>query len=183
VIVAYLENAKTVRVKRWNGSSWQSLGSALNLDATRKADSPALAVAGSDIVVAFVEQNPSAKFQLQVKRWDETGAQWQLLSSPGLNQDSSQHAISPKAVVDAQGRITLVWVENKSLYMKHYAGGTWSLLGGTALNVRNTHTAADPDLVLSGNNPVVAWREFAFVNQGTAVFAEIYVQVKQATLN
>jgi hypothetical protein len=183
VVVAYLESLKTVRVKRWDGSSWQSLGTGLNLDPARKADSPALAVKGSEMVVAFVEQNANGKFQLQVKRWDQAGSQWQLLSATGLNQNSSTSALSPKVVVDALSRISVVWIEDTLLYMKHFAGSTWDLVGSGALNLRPTFSAADPDLTLSGNNPVVAWREYSLLNQGTADFAEIYLQVKQANLN
>jgi hypothetical protein len=63
-----------VRVKRWTGSAWQSVGGSLNVDATKMAREVTITSSAGTPFVAWQEQDASGVNQIRAKRWD--GAAW-----------------------------------------------------------------------------------------------------------
>ncbi len=112
-VAAWLEDqggVDNVFVKRWTGRSWVSLGRSLNLDPTRLAERPKLALDGrGQPLVAWVEGRAGQARQVYARRWD--GQRWTLLSGRSLNLDAHHDASSASVTVDAAGRAVVAWCE------------------------------------------------------------------------
>jgi hypothetical protein len=164
--VAWEEDAATTRnvyVKRWNGSSWVSLGAALNSTGGDGAQNASLGVDGSGNPVVAWEENtlklPNYQSDVYVKRWN--GTAWVQLGG-ALDVSANRNAVYPSLAVAGNGNPVVAWVEYEgfasNLYVKRWTGSAWQSLGG-ALNL-SSGGAAFPSLALDASGkPVVAWEE------------------------
>lgn len=166
-VVAWYEDnigntSSNIYVKRWNGSSWVQLGSALNVRATQLAQDPALALdASGNPVVAWSEKD-SASSNIYVKRWN--GSSWVLLGSL-LDIRADQEASVPSLKLDSSNNPVVAWQENMSpnccpnIYVKRWNGTSW-LQVGSGLRVAPTGISTSPSLALDATNtPTVAWKD------------------------
>lgn len=173
-------------VKRWNGSSWVQLGTALNVMA-RDAYNPSLALDSSDNPVVSWQEDPG---DIYVKRWD--GISWVQLGT-ALDLNTNHRSTESSLALDSSGNPVVSWQEcdsldssgscisNYNIYVKRWNGSSWVQLGGI-LDVNPNQNAFDSRLALdSSGNPVVSWRESnqlnvkrwtgsSWVQLGTAIF-------------
>jgi hypothetical protein len=151
-----------VHVKRFDGSSWVSVGSSsLNVDATKNAFRPSISNVGGVPYIAWDESNGTAA-QIYVKRFD--GSSWVMVGSGALNIDTTKDAIVPN-LVSVGGNPLVGWQEQSGgvsrLYVKRFDGTGWNLVGGT-LNVNPSNNAyffSDPEIVDVGDVPYAVWQE------------------------
>jgi hypothetical protein len=104
-----------IYVKRWTGSAWQLLGSALNVDADMDASQPCIAAEGNTLAVIWKEQGAAAT-QVYAKYWDNQT--WRPLGD-GLNQSITSNAGNPQLQIDG-GRLFVAWSEETSVGMSVY---------------------------------------------------------------
>lgn len=161
-----------VFVRHWNGSAWQTLGSALNNDTAKNAFNPAMALpASGNPVVAFTETTTSSGSDtdnLYVKRWNPGSGKWEtlgdLLNNPGKGVQESALAL------DGDGNPVVVWREQASFYVailvKRWNPSLekWEALGTSP--VASGVIAGSLGVVVdSANHPVVAWHEPLTINR------------------
>ncbi len=157
-----------VFVKRWDGSTWQTVGNqAINLDQTKEAKDPTLALDSSgNPFVAWVENTNDPANPVKnvfVKRW--TGASWVLVGAGTVNQDATKAAYTPALTLDSSGNPVLAWSEivgtaTQNVFVKRWNGSIWTLIGAGAVNNDPSKGAFDPSLALdAGGNIFVACSE------------------------
>ncbi|XOB98975.1 Ig-like domain-containing protein [Deinococcota bacterium DY0809b] len=79
LLVSYIESSNGLVVKRWNGASWERLGSPVTTSGGNIGFSPVLAVGpAGEVVVGWVGQVGSTWYQF-VARWNESAPGWELL--------------------------------------------------------------------------------------------------------
>jgi hypothetical protein len=151
---------------RWNGSSWQMLGSGLSAGAT-SAEIPSLQIfQNGDPVVAW-QEGASGSRKIYVATY--TAGVWNFLGSA---QFVAAEAFSPEIAVGSNDGLVLAWVEGyEKLYVRRWNGSAWVSLGAE-LPVPG---GVSPQLLIAlaahGTNDVlVAWRGFT-----NTVFNGIYV--------
>ena len=117
-------NADADYVARWNGTSWNVLGTGLNSYVT------AIAVSGSDVYVggSFTDAGGNANAD-RIARWD--GASWNALGT-GLNNYVSAIAVSGSDVY-VGGPFTDAGGNANADYVARWDGTSWNALG-TGLN-------------------------------------------------
>jgi hypothetical protein len=187
--VAWEEDALTTRnvyVKRWNGSSWTQLGSALNTTANDGAQNPSLAVdsSGNPVVAWEGDTLKGGDYQsdVYVKRWN--GAAWVQLGG-ALDVSPGRNAIFPSLATASNGNFIVAWTEyegfTSTLYVKHWTGSAWQSLG-SALNLSSGGVLFSSVALDASGKPVVAWAENSNIYvkrwSGTS-----WVQVGRAPLN
>ncbi len=124
-VVAFYESDgshSNVYVQRWTGSTWQSVGGALNAVSGQDAGQPVLATDDSGrLVVAFPESDGS-HYNVYVRRW--TGSTWQSVGA-ALNAVPGQHASSAVLALDGSGNPVVAFHEGdltgaySNLYVRH----------------------------------------------------------------
>jgi hypothetical protein len=148
-----------VHVKYWNQEAWTLLGGMLNLDSTRQAYDPAIALIESTPYVAWIELDKKAVPQLHLKYWTPSG--W-VLQGTSLNADLKRAAANPSLTTDS-GKLYISWSEadEKRVYQIHakvLSNGEWMKLGGS-LNENPSKDGMEPSMVMVGTTPYVAWSE------------------------
>ncbi len=127
-----------VIVKRWNGSAWQQLGAALNVDANAGAVYPKLRASnfGSLMVAWWETPNfTAAKFWTGTD-WITFGAQGLVSTQPTGSQDLFQTALT----VDGSGNSFVVFGAPTGPLAAQGSGNGWALLGNGS--PRSTSAAA-----------------------------------------
>jgi hypothetical protein len=152
----------TIYVKRWNGTSWLQLGSALDINLAKGAYYPSLALDSSGNPIVAWEEYDGNNSNIYVKRWN--GSAWVQMGG-ALDVTLADPANSPSLEVDSSGKPVVTWQEGFStqmkVYVKRWTGTTWSQVGTTPLNITATQSAETPSLALdAAGQPVVAWQEF-----------------------
>lgn len=170
-VVAWREgtiNVDLIYVKTWNGSSWTSLGGPLNMDASKDAGAPTIAI-GQDgkAVVAWSEQavdifnRPVTR--VYVKKWNGSG--WSSIGGAlGLNSivKDPNVAIDPTDgnPVIAYSKGDLVGGSGTyagSVIVAKWNGSTWSGLGP---EMNDFFTAEHPRLAIGPDGkPIVVWQQ------------------------
>ncbi len=173
------DGASKVFVKKWNGSAWVQLGTALNQDITKNAYTrPSIVVSpNGTIYAAWEEYTPNIPFindttDIIVAQW--TGTTWaQLganLSADYMNQDPAL-AIDP-----VSGYPVLAWSEGStlsSIYVGHMAcvkwnGSTWTGMGQTEFD--GTFSADHTAIAIGADGlPLVAWTDEVPWNSNVSV--------------
>jgi hypothetical protein len=151
--IAFLENDRScypwcqfLYVKRWDGSAWSLVGTALNRNAqsttaSPRADSVSMASDGTSPFVAWVESTQASTLQsntpsqVYVSKWN--GSAWQPLGG-SVNVNSSNWAYDASIAVIGD-QLYIAWVERSQtgtpqLYVKTWKGSAWSLVGSGSLN-------------------------------------------------
>jgi Bacterial Ig-like domain len=176
--VAFQENDSvtgdsSVYVKRWNGSTWITVGAAV---ATGSAEHPSLAIGKDVLGVAYTNingTNQAVYFKLL------NGVVWEQLGTE-LNDVKTQNADYPSlALYESQGLGELVPFiafqefdgTSNNIYVKQWSemAKDWLKLDDE-LDVAVAKEAQHPSLRLNGNFPTVAWQEEGSTNK------DIYVK-------
>jgi hypothetical protein len=162
-VVAFTEsngNKAQLYIKRWNGSTWQTLqasglDASVNLQISSESADPSLALDTlGRPVVAFAEKN-STDFTVYVKRW--TGSAWEQLGGIYLDVVPSANAITPSIAIGTDNQPVVAWSEDQSLMVKRFDGTNWVRLEGTNINIYRAYT---PSIGIdSSNTPFLAWQE------------------------
>jgi hypothetical protein len=181
--------ATNLYVKRWNGSAWVGMnGSAtvtpLDIDLSRDAGVPTLAVDSSGKpAVAWTEFNAFSQ-SIYVKQWN--GTAWVRLG----NTLETSPANNPSIDIDSTGKPVVAWEErvfdgsnfNYNIYIKRWDGSRWLKYGnGQMVDKLRSSDAFEPSLQLrSDNSPVVAMTQKVF--RDTVSF-DVYVRRWDASQN
>lgn len=132
-VVAFSEydeigKSNNVYMKRWNGTTWEQLGTVVDNVESQRAVYPSVAVdVANQISVAWYEavcqsvspcnENDSA----YLARWD--GAAWQQLGIQ--DADAKREAYYPSVTLGSNGAPVLAWIEGKTLqyqiFVKRYS--------------------------------------------------------------
>jgi hypothetical protein len=111
-----------IYVKRWNGTSWVQLGSALDVNITRDAFAPSLALDSSGNPVVSWNEFDGTSNNIYVKRW--TGTAWANVSSSALDKTLSRTAQRPALVLKSNNQPIVTWDEDdgrsQNVYVKQY---------------------------------------------------------------
>lgn len=152
-----------IYVKRWDGTTWQALGGALERDVTRDGINPAIAIDAQDRpVVVWNERVGSSSvlnYNIYVKRWN--GTVWQNLSGV-LDTSAANWAFQPTIAIDSTNSPVVAWEEvdatGTKVYVKRWNGTAWVAIG-SAVNATGTdaNTGSVSLAVDAANNPVVAF--------------------------
>jgi hypothetical protein len=162
------QTAPQLYVSRWNGNQWTPVGGALNVNAGGWAYDVSIAYFNGQPYVAWTERTVGGNAQLFVKTFD--GANWVLVGSGALNQNSSSGwAFRPSLTVDSSG-LYVAWVEQAALgqhaqvYVSKFSGTAWVSVGGS-LNADPVNGSTQRAAVaVVGGVPFSAWGE---VNVGS----------------
>lgn len=165
--VAYFEFdtvSSNVVVKRLDGSSWQPLGDALDINPDRNAVFPSLVVdeAGNPVVAWYEDRAEDLSRNIYAKRW--TGATWEQLGS-SLNINSQERADTFSLTIDKTNRPVIAFSEfaqasgSNNIYVKRWNNNSWEQLGAVIDNVE-AQRAIYPAVVVDAANQIsVAWYE------------------------
>ncbi len=171
-----------IYVKSWNAttSTWDSIGSSLNVNTALDADVPSIAINSSgNPIVAWSEDDGTNSYNIYVKRWSATTSTWDSLGTT-VDVDETKNAYSPSMVLNSSGNPIVAWSEYLdnittigNVFVKQWNAttSTWESIGTTTLNVDSANTTELPAIAInSSNKPVVAWQEEVSGN------ANIYVK-------
>lgn len=163
-IVAFNEEDATsynIQVKKWNGTTWASLGGILDIDASNAAHRPSMSLDSSGNPVVAWQEKVGVQFNIHVKKWN--GTTWTSLSGI-LDIDASNTASLPSIALDSNGNPVVAWQEKvgttENIYVKKWDGTTWTLLGGLLDVHTNTNADSAKIAIDSSGNPIVTWFEF-----------------------
>jgi hypothetical protein len=161
--VAWTEVVAThgqVFVKRFDGTSWVSVGSGpLNISTTMNASNPSIGSVGGVPYVAWRESDGS-HYQIYVKRFQ--GSSWVLVGSGSLNVSPTINAGLPSMAVVA-GIPYVAWDEDgatRYVHVKRFDGTDWVTVGGGPVNYDPAGNAAGSNMASIGGVPVVGFQEF-----------------------
>lgn len=147
-----------VYVKRWNGTAWEPLGTALNTDPRLSALSHSIALGPDQQPVVAMAESTTGGLAVRVRRWD--GAQWLAVGGP----DEIGLGAYTQVGVDAAGRITVAYAAEvafglRQVFVKRWDGTQWQSLGG-ALNRDLSRPAVSPSLAVAPDGTLsIAWQE------------------------
>jgi hypothetical protein len=147
---------RDIYVKRWDGTAWIALGSALDTAANEDALAPSLVLdASGNPLVAWQGSN-----NIYVKRWD--GTAWVSLGT-ALDFRLNNIAATPNIGINASGVPFVAWSEvvngNTNAYAKRWDGSTWVQLGGI-LDTSGPQPATNPSLAINNvGQPIVVLQE------------------------
>jgi hypothetical protein len=178
--VAWTEGGSTpgqelLHVKRFNGTTWVQVGSALNIDTSRPASAPRIASIGENAFnpgvpfVTWSESNGTAR-QIVVKRYD--GMTWAAVGD-ALNVNASLNGNTPDiasigGTILSGGTAYVTWRESSAsgeqIRVKRLSGTSWASVGSDPLNVDPTKQASHPAIAnvggFVGGIPYVTWTEW-----------------------
>ncbi|MCM3745861.1 S-layer homology domain-containing protein [Paenibacillus pasadenensis] len=151
-----------IRIKKYDGISWTSAegGSSggLNVDATKDATFPNLAVYNNELFATWSEAG-----QIRVKKYD--GTEWTSVDGGGANGINAGGGGFPVMAV-LGNHLYIVWSEvtgsNYQLRVKRYDGGnSWTFVdnSATGLNMVSSSSALYPSVAVLDNVLYVAWHE------------------------
>jgi hypothetical protein len=176
-------------VRQWTGQTWTQLGGRLNSGATTVADSVSIASDGTAPWVALTLYTPTNTLspfngvnisapQLQLFKWD--GANWTQQCGNGNVAAGSRAFHASLSFLGGVPYVAFVERTNQGkrqlLYVRKCESGTWTTIGGGAIN-RDTTVgwAFRPELVSGGSALYMTWAEQGnpqpWVNQGGLVTA------------
>ena len=168
-----------VYVKRWNGSAWDQLGSAVDTNISQSTINPSLALdSGGAPTVAIQQAN-----NIYVRRFNNTSLLWVTQGgSAALDVVTTRSAQLPSLAIGYGNELFVTWQEqvatgNFDIFAKKRSGSSWIPLTptNTELDVSQASDARRPDLILrTDNNPVVVWDEKATTTGATE---NIYVKL------
>ncbi len=165
-VVAFSQNTNTnpsnydAYVKSWNGTSWQTLGGALDSALGNSAFSVSLDLDNSGNPIVIWEEEES--ITIYVKRW--LGDHWEVLSG-NLKTSPNNDIADPSIVVPINtGNPMVAWQEfNASnpgdIYVKEFKNYAWTAFG-TVLDIDPNNKAFSPVMSVATNGrPVVSFLE------------------------
>lgn len=177
-VVAFREpstpgGAGDILVRRWNGTSWVTLGSPLSAHPS-DAESPSLIVdAKGGVTVAWSEGSPREVhvWRFREDAWTPLGAA--LSANPGM----FTHAELPSLAVGPGDELVVCWQEVPegstipSIHVRGFDGAEWQPLGPPVDRLSGDTRAIWPEIAISPTGePHLVWVENAASGRG-----EVYV--------
>lgn len=180
------------RVVRWDGSSWQSFGNALNPVPGQHPNPAGLVLDDEGFPVVALWENDGTHDNAYVVRWD--GTQWQLVGgaiNPRAGEDvqvgGPYWRAGQSVVVDRSGNpIVLVQSRPPSAhgYVMRWNGSAWQMLRGPLVSATWTASYATAIVLDQSGAPVLAasienaaivsrWNERDWQQLGTAVNSDV----------
>ncbi len=123
-----------------------------------------------DVTTAIWTQHDGSRYNLWARRHD-SGTGWGTAQQ--LDTEDLGDVSAPRAVLDGDGNMTLVWLQHNGssnrLWAIRHEGGSWQ----SAVMIGEVEGMADPQLVVDGNGDVtVAWVQLS--GSWSAVWAQRY---------
>jgi Bacterial Ig-like domain len=119
-IVTWCEyNAASYNIyaKKWNGSSWTTLGTSLVYDSTKISYNSSIAIDSSNNPIVAWDESDNG-FDVHVKKWN--GSNWTALGA-SLDNDPSKPASNPSIAIDSSNNPIVTWNENNTdIYVKRF---------------------------------------------------------------
>ncbi len=164
----YNETSPQLYVSKWNGSSWQALGSSINNDGSDWAYNASITYLNNQPYIAWTERSAGGNAQVFVKTFN--GTSWVTVGAGTLNKDTNTGwAFQPNLVADAAtGNLYLSWIEQQAVgqraqvYVSKFTGGAWTALGTTLNADPVLGSAQRVSLAVVGGQPTVGWGEVSF---------------------
>ncbi len=154
-------NDYQIDVKRLNanGTTWDSVGTPLNVSAAQPGFAPSIADVGGVPYVTWYEGTTAR--QVYVKKFN--GSAWVSAGSGSLNVDATKDATNPR--IAAIGGVPYVaWEEQDSsagqVWVKRFDGTNWVAVG-SSLNTDPARPASSPSIAGVGTIPYVSWSDGA----------------------
>ena len=160
----------TINLKRWTGSSWESIGSASSSVLVDEGEFPSLAITPNNTPVVAYAKNAD----IFVRLWN--GSSWVTWDAAGALDDiATQNASRPSLVLlgdDPDNLIPFVAFEetenssqpSSNVYVKYYdaANFAWKDIDeiNDELDIDVAKDANNPKLSLASGSPLVVWEEF-----------------------
>jgi hypothetical protein len=177
-----------IYVKRWNGTSWISLGE--KLDVNPSTQTPISAGFGPSIVIdsqnrpvvvwqEHSRSNTNFHYNVYVKRW-ENDSQWMPLGD-ALDKNVAASAGAASIAIDPMDRIVVAWSESNGtnfsdLFVKRWNGSRWVNLG-SALDIDLSRNASQSSLAISSAGQLyIAWDESTINNASNTTARNVYVK-------
>ncbi len=164
-----------IYVRRWNGNSWNQVGSnsaqsggiSNNSGTSRR---PSLDITPGGTPYIAWDDNSNGDYEIYVKTWN--GSSWtevgSISASGGGISNNSGDSMSPKLVVDNNGIPYVCWIDDSSgnweIYIRRWNNSYWEEVGSNSASgggiSNNSGVSRSCTLAIGSNNrPVVAWRD------------------------
>lgn len=186
IIIAWYEqdpntSQNRIYVKRWNGSSWEQLGPALNTALDSSADDPSLVIDYQNRpLLAWHETDASFKSSIHLKRWN--GSSWETIGSAGASVTIDEGEF-PSLAVTPDNIPVVAYTKNADIFVRLWSGSDWANWDGAgALDDIATQSASHPSLVLLGNDPknVMPFVAFQETENSSQPSSNVYVKYYDA---
>jgi hypothetical protein len=162
-VVAYIKTQSGIYrlfVKRWDGSTWQTVGGTANANTTQYAYYPSLALDSSgNPYVAFRQSASGGGYNLFVRRWN--GTAWETVGPGSLDVVATNDVYYPSLEVYNNQPIVSWYETNGNIYVKQWDGANWVRLA-TRVNTTDRSGYFYTSLAMtSSGTPVVAYVEYS----------------------
>ncbi len=131
-VVAWSESdgaEEHVYVRRWNGATWQALGSIIDAVTNENAGLPSLAVEQDGTPVVAFREDTATDPKIFAFRW--TGAAWVQIGT-GFDAGAGNIATNASLALDASDRPVAAWYEfgasPSDIFLAEFESGSWQLL-------------------------------------------------------
>jgi hypothetical protein len=160
-VIAYCDFSAGVVVKKWNGSSWNTIGTSLGY-----SNQPSLALDSAGNPVLAGAEFAGSTYNISVHRFN--GTAWVNVGG-ALSGSSAAFSSTnePSLALTSSGNPVVAWHESdgtvSNIYVQTFNGSSWVNVGNGVLSgsSETNSNAGNPSLALdSAGNPVVAWTEF-----------------------
>lgn len=161
IYVAYKDaaNSNKLTVMKYNGTSWNLLGSAAI--SAGAVENISIVAVGSVVYCAYTDLTISNK--LSIFRWN--GTSW---NNDGLTTLSSGAVTSTSLAINVAGEIYVAYNDaglSTKAFVKKRIGGQWTNISGSGIS---TGAANDLDIACdSTNNPIIVYSDASLLNKAT----------------
>jgi hypothetical protein len=157
-----------VKVVAWDesSSSWQTIGSRLNIG-TERVSHPSLALDSSGNPVVAWQETVGTSSNIYVKRWNAATSTWDSLGTT-LDRVKAGNAVRPSLVLRSDGQPVVAFEEtygtSQDIYVRRWTGTSWQFLrnssASVAADVTSGSDAVTPHLSLRSDNvPVLTFEQ------------------------
>jgi hypothetical protein len=145
--------SRLVFVQRWDGNGWRLIGRALNLDPTREASEPSLALDKTgNPVVTWAEHIANGADNVFVSRW--SGERWVMLGE-AVNVDATEASGSASLVTGTDGNPVVAWAERGAhgwdVFVKRWDGTQWKMINRGVKTTELGRSVFDPKLKVAAD--------------------------------
>jgi hypothetical protein len=174
--VAWGDDSFEIYVRRWNGSSWEEVGSGSASgggisDNDGLSDLPSVAIAPDGTpYVAWTDSSGGDFSEIYVRRWN--GSSWEEVgagsASGGGISESSGDSIGPSLAIAPDGTPYVAWGddigwENLEIYVRRWNGSSWEEVGsgsasGGGISDNGGWSVGPSVEVAPDGRPYVAWQ-------------------------
>ncbi len=183
------DHTSTIRVRRWDGQSWEILGLGLQAANNRLTEVSSAALAfncSGEPVVAWGEIGPGEpSLGIHVRQWN--GTSWQPLGErlsayPDGVRGNGSNGERPSLAVDSRGFPLVAWDESAlrefigRVHVRQWDGGRWLPVGGGVVSddLVSKGNSYSPSLVLDGADvPYVTWTQWHWEGQGARLVNQV----------